>query len=48
MVIQCPHNAEVTCGPYKKDMDCKTCGWNPKVAKERLKALRNEENQEDN
>ena len=45
MVIQCPHNENVTCGPY--NMDCKTCGWNPKVAEKRLKKLRNEEDDQE-
>lgn len=45
MVIQCPYNEAITCGPT--NMDCKTCGWKPEVAAERRKKLRNEEVQDD-
>lgn len=33
--FDCPHNKAITCGMMK----CSTCGWNPKVAKQRLEAL---------
>ena len=32
--LTCPHNEGIGC--YQNEMHCKTCGWNPKVAKERL------------
>ncbi len=44
--VTCPYNDGLGCMPH--DMRCNTCGWNPKVAEERLKKLRNEEDQEDN
>lgn len=46
MVIQCPYNENVICGP--DNMDCTKSGWKPEVHEERLKKLRNEEDQEDN
>lgn len=46
MVIQCPYNEFITCGPT--NMDCSKCGWKPEVHEERLKKLRNEDDQEDN
>lgn len=33
--ICCPHNHEVICDKLK----CESCGWNPKVEKERKKAI---------
>ena len=44
MVVQCPYNEGVICGPI---INCIKCGWNPKVAEERRKKLRNEEDQEE-
>ena len=32
--VTCPHNEGIGC--YPNEMHCSTCGWNPKVAKERL------------
>lgn len=35
MKFVCPHNAEVDC----ELRECDRCGWNPPVAKARLKAI---------
>lgn len=33
----CPQNDWVVCYPW--ECQCETCGWNPKVAKERLEKI---------
>lgn len=35
--VTCPYNEGIGCHPC--EMRCGTCGWNPKVAKERLEQL---------
>lgn len=32
---ECPYNEAIDCDKYKQ-RPCHNCGWNPKVAKERL------------
>ena len=36
MEFICPHNPEVVC----QDKKCETCGWNPPVARARVKEVR--------
>ena len=40
--VSCPYNEGIGCMPH--EMRCSTCGWNPKVAKERLDKLYEEKN----
>lgn len=39
MEPDCPFNAMLDCPPGEAH-NCKKCGWNPKVAEERLETLR--------
>lgn len=40
--VSCPYNEGIGCMPH--EMRCNTCGWNPKVAKERLNKVYEEKN----